>query len=61
LADTELTAQPGTTWQYASANYVILGLLVEVESGVPYERYALHLLRRTALTPGGRVSPTPGV
>lgn len=39
LADTGLTAQPGTTWQYASANYVILGLIVEVVSGVSYERY----------------------
>jgi CubicO group peptidase (beta-lactamase class C family) len=39
LADVELTAQPGTTWQYASANYVVLGLLVEVVSGAPYERY----------------------
>jgi len=39
LADVELTAQPGTVWQYASANYVVLGLIVEVVSGAPYEHY----------------------
>jgi CubicO group peptidase (beta-lactamase class C family) len=39
LADAELSAPVGTTWQYCNANYVILGLIIESVSGQSYESY----------------------
>ena len=39
LADAELSAPVGTTWQYCNANYVILGLIIQSVSGQSYETY----------------------
>jgi CubicO group peptidase (beta-lactamase class C family) len=33
---TELVSEPGTDWQYANANYVLLGALIEEVTGRPY-------------------------
>jgi CubicO group peptidase (beta-lactamase class C family) len=40
---TELVSEPGTVWQYANANYVLLGALIEEVTGRPY---ADHLEQR---------------
>ena len=39
LADVELTATPGTTYQYCNSNFTIAGLVVQVVSGQSYESY----------------------
>ncbi len=39
LAGTSLTSEPGRTWRYANANYVLAGLLVERVSGDSYGAY----------------------
>jgi CubicO group peptidase (beta-lactamase class C family) len=39
LANAELSAPVGTTWQYCNANYVILGLIIQSVSGQSYESY----------------------
>ena len=39
LVDVELSGAPGTRWQYANANYVLAGLVVERASGLPYPDY----------------------
>ncbi|MFG3340063.1 serine hydrolase domain-containing protein [Glycomyces sp. NPDC048151] len=49
LAESEPFADPGTEFEYASANYLVLGALVEAVSGMPYEDY----LREAVLDPLG--------
>ncbi|WP_205325047.1 serine hydrolase [Glycomyces sp. YM15] len=49
LADAETFAEPGTEFEYASANYLVLGALVQTVSGMPYEDY----LRAAVLDPLG--------
>ena len=39
LADVELTATPGATYQYCNTNFTIAGLVVQVVSGQSYESY----------------------
>jgi CubicO group peptidase (beta-lactamase class C family) len=39
LVGVELSGAPGTRWQYANANYVLAGLVVERASGLPYPDY----------------------
>jgi CubicO group peptidase (beta-lactamase class C family) len=39
LSTTEFAHEPGTTFEYVNANFVILGHLIEVVSGQPYEDY----------------------
>lgn len=49
LAGAEPFAEPGREFEYASANYLVLGALVESVSGMPYEEY----LREAVLDPLG--------
>lgn len=49
LADVEPLAEPGEAFQYASANYVVAGAVVEAVAGVPYTEY----LRAAVLDPLG--------
>jgi CubicO group peptidase (beta-lactamase class C family) len=39
LADVEPFAEPGETFEYASANYVVAGAVIEAVTGVPYAEY----------------------
>ena len=39
LAETELFAAPGSTFQYSNSNFTIAGLVVQVVSGQSYESY----------------------
>jgi CubicO group peptidase (beta-lactamase class C family) len=39
LANVELAAPVGSSWQYANANYAVLGLIIESVSGESYEQY----------------------
>jgi len=39
-ANNSLDFNPGTAWEYSNTNYVILGKLVEVVSGVPFSQFA---------------------
>ncbi len=47
LRDAELASEPGATWRYANANYVLAGLVVERASGTPYADY----VQREILSP----------
>jgi CubicO group peptidase (beta-lactamase class C family) len=47
LSTVALTKPVGATYQYSNANYAILGLIVQVVSGVPFETY----LQQHVLTP----------
>ena len=49
LAGTEPITEPGTDFEYASANYLVLGALVQSVTGMPYEDY----LRQAVLGPLG--------
>ncbi|MCD0442815.1 beta-lactamase family protein [Glycomyces sp. A-F 0318] len=49
LADVEPLAEPGEAFEYASANYVVAGAVIEAVAGVPYEEY----LRAAVLDPLG--------
>ncbi len=49
LAAVALTHRPGTTHQYASANYLVLGAIVEAVSGRSYAEY----VERSIFTPLG--------
>ncbi|THV26420.1 serine hydrolase domain-containing protein [Glycomyces paridis] len=49
LADTAPTTEPGTGFEYASANYLVLGALVQAVADMPYEEY----LREAVLDPLG--------
>jgi CubicO group peptidase (beta-lactamase class C family) len=45
LRDVQLHAPPGTTYQYANANYLLLGLLIEAVARQPYATYVQqHIL-----------------
>jgi D-alanyl-D-alanine carboxypeptidase len=49
---------PGTRQQYSNAGYVVLGLLVERLSGVPYHAYVRrHILEPSGMTRTGPLSP----
>lgn len=51
LADSPLTGDPGATFRYASANFNILGLLVQTVSGQPFGDYLeQHILGPLAMT-----------
>lgn len=39
LAEAEPFAEPGETFEYASANYVVAGAVIEAVAGVPYAEY----------------------
>ncbi|MFQ3648494.1 MAG: serine hydrolase domain-containing protein [Anaerolinea sp.] len=39
LASAELSHEPGTTYEYASPNYIVLGRIVEVVSGLSFAKY----------------------
>ena len=47
--EADLTADPGTKWQYSNCGYDILGLVLEQVTGVAYG----DLLRRNLLEPSG--------
>lgn len=49
LAEAEPLAEPGERFEYASANYLVLGAVVEAVTGEPYGRY----LRQAVLEPLG--------
>jgi CubicO group peptidase (beta-lactamase class C family) len=49
LAGVEPFAEPGETFEYASANYLVAGAVVEAAAGMPYEDY----LREAVLDPLG--------
>ncbi|SDL20017.1 CubicO group peptidase, beta-lactamase class C family [Glycomyces sambucus] len=49
LAGVEPLAEAGEAFEYASANYVVVGAVVEAASGMPYEEY----LRAAVLEPLG--------
>jgi len=54
LASKELLFQPGTDYEYSNDSYVLLGHLIEVVTGVPYEDY----MQRSILRPLGMKSST---
>lgn len=49
LRDAELTAAPGSEWNYHNPNYQVAARLVETVSGTPFPRY----LDREVFTPAG--------
>ncbi|HEX2143303.1 MAG TPA: serine hydrolase domain-containing protein [Glycomyces sp.] len=49
LADVEPFAEPGATFEYASANYLVVGAVIEAVAGVPYDQF----LRESVLDPIG--------
>jgi CubicO group peptidase (beta-lactamase class C family) len=54
----KLLHAPGSRFHYSNAGYSLLGAIVEVASGVPYEKYlAEHLLRPAGLTKTGYLLP----
>lgn len=51
LADDKLTAAPPTVWQYAGANFILLGDIIGKVSGEPYDVYVTkHLLAPLGMT-----------
>lgn len=38
LSSTQLSAEPGTRWEYSNSNYHVIGHLVEVIEGAPFEQ-----------------------
>ncbi|PRY56973.1 serine hydrolase domain-containing protein [Glycomyces artemisiae] len=51
LADVEPISEPGESFEYASANYVVAGAVVEAAAGMPYEQY----LHEAVLDPLGMI------
>jgi CubicO group peptidase (beta-lactamase class C family) len=49
FSNVELTAAPGTKYQYSDANYLILGALIEEVSGQPFSRF----MEQTIFSPAG--------
>lgn len=45
-------ARPGTTWEYSNTAYVLLGMVVEKQSGMPYGKF----FRERLLEPAGLAS-----
>lgn len=39
LRTTRLAGDPGTRWEYANANYLLAGLVVEAASGTDYATF----------------------
>ena len=39
LASLPLQSKPGETWSYNQTNYMLLGMIVETASGLPFEQY----------------------
>lgn len=65
LRDLRLAATPGTRHEYSSPNYQVLGRLVEVVSGEPFDVYVQrHIFTPLQMTQSGgdasRVPPAPG-
>lgn len=51
LATTAPAHAPGETWEYSNANYLVLGRLVEVVSGLDYQAYVrTHVLDPIGMT-----------
>jgi len=42
LVGTELQTEPGTYFSYATINYNILGLIIEIKAGQPYETFMIE-------------------
>jgi D-alanyl-D-alanine carboxypeptidase len=54
IAGKPLDFTPGTQWEYSNTNYIVLGRLIEVASGEPYEKYLFdHVL---AKAPGANLA-----
>jgi CubicO group peptidase (beta-lactamase class C family) len=54
----KLIHAPGGKFRYSNAGYSLLGAVVEVASGMPYEKYvAEHLLRPAGMTRTGYLLP----
>ncbi len=51
LASVELSHEPGTVYEYASPNYIVLGRIVEVVSGLSFGQYvAQHIFQPLNMT-----------
>ena len=61
LSNAHIHAPPGTAYQYANANYMLLGMVVESVTHEPYATYVQHHIldplnmRRTRLESGSAV------
>jgi CubicO group peptidase (beta-lactamase class C family) len=54
FADLPMKAAPGTTWAYNNAGYVLLGLVVERATGMPFTAYVeRHVLRACGMSSSG--------
>lgn len=53
---------PGTKWQYSNSNYVLLGRVVEIASGMPWEAYVRkHIFEPAGMTESSFMSDEPGI
>jgi CubicO group peptidase (beta-lactamase class C family) len=39
MRDVRMSFEPGTGWEYSNTNYLLLGLVIEKASGMPYAKY----------------------
>jgi CubicO group peptidase (beta-lactamase class C family) len=54
FADAPMKAAPGTTWTYNNAGYVLLGLVIEAASGLPFTTYVQrHVFEACGMTSSG--------
>ncbi|MEJ2218747.1 MAG: serine hydrolase [Gemmatimonadota bacterium] len=51
IRDKPLEFKPGTKWKYSNSNYFLLGRVVEVASGMPWEQYIrTHIFQPAGMT-----------
>ncbi|WP_164515178.1 serine hydrolase domain-containing protein [Paenibacillus lentus] len=49
IAGSELASRPGESYEYATINYDVLGLVIQQLSGMTYEQYMLKMLQELGL------------
>ncbi len=57
-----LNFKPGSRWEYSNTNYILLGRIVEMVSGVPYDQYIKsHIFDVAGMTQSGVIADEPRI
>ncbi|HEY9084520.1 MAG TPA: serine hydrolase domain-containing protein [Candidatus Tyrphobacter sp.] len=57
-----LSFKPGTKWQYSNSNYILLGRVVEIASGMPWRQYVrAHIFAPAGMTESSFMDDERGI
>lgn len=57
-----LDFKPGSRWEYSNTNYILLGRIVEMASGMPYDEYIKsHIFNPAGMSQSGVIADEPRI